>query len=178
MIRFLTLTTAANGYLNFMGNELGHPEWIDFPRAGNNWSYKYARRQWSLCDNKILAYHYLNLFDIDMISFVKKNKLFEEEYPYKIYENIPDQILVYKRKNLIFVFNFNPEKSFMDYGFEATQGKYKIVFNSDNLKYFGFNRIDENIEYQTTQNKTNKKHYLMVYAINRAVVVYKKIRGN
>lgn len=32
MIRLLTFSLGSKAYLNFMGNEFGHPEWIDFPR--------------------------------------------------------------------------------------------------------------------------------------------------
>ena len=67
MIRLLTSSTINGGYLNFMGNEFGHPEWIDFPREGNGWSHKYARRQWRLFDNKNLCYHYLGDFDSAMV---------------------------------------------------------------------------------------------------------------
>jgi len=175
MIRLITLTTAANGYLNFMGNEFGHPEWIDFPRLGNDWSYKHARRQWNLAENKDLAYFYLNIFDRDMISVMKKYNVFSEEYPYKIYENNTDKILVYRRNGLIFVYNFHTEKSYTEYGFEAPKGKYKIILNSDNPKYKGHNRIDENTEYQTIEDPKTKKHYLRIYAINRAVLVFEKI---
>jgi 1,4-alpha-glucan branching enzyme len=175
MIRIVTLTTAGNGYLNFMGNEFGHPEWIDFPRLGNNWSYYYARRQWVLSENKRLAYYYLNEFDRDMISLVKKHDLFREEYPYAIVKNVPDQVLVYRRNGLIFVFNFNPVQSFTDYGFEAEKGKYEIILNSDSPKYLGHNRIDENTEYFTTYDPFTKKHYLKVYAVNRAVLVFMKV---
>lgn len=176
MIRLVTLSTATNGYLNFMGNEFGHPEWIDFPREGNNWSYYYARRQWSLADNQRLAYYYLNQFDKDMLKIVKENNIFDEEYPYAIIRNDEDKILVFRRNKLYFVFNFNSEKSFTDYGFEAEEGTYKIILNSDSPKYLGHNRIDENIEYITIPDIKTKKSYLRIYAINRAVLVFKKVK--
>ncbi|MGE5357185.1 MAG: alpha-amylase family glycosyl hydrolase [Deltaproteobacteria bacterium] len=175
MIRLLTLSTAGNGYLNFMGNEFGHPEWIDFPRSGNDWSYHYARRQWNLAKNKRLAYYYLNEFDHDMISMVKKHKMFREEYPFAIDRNISDQVLIFRRNGLIFVFNFNPTHSFTDYGFEAEKGKYTLVLNSDSPKYLGHNRIDEKLEYYTVYEPATKKHYLKVYAVNRAVLVFRKV---
>jgi len=176
MIRLLTLSTATNGYLNFMGNEFGHPEWIDFPREGNNWSYQYARRQWNLSDNKRLAYYYLNQFDIDMINLVKENNIFDEEYPYALIRNIEDRILVFRRNGLIFIFNFNSDKSFTDYGIEAEPGSYKLVLNSDSPKYLGHNRIDENVEYMTIPDFKTRKDYLRIYAINRAVQVFKKVK--
>lgn len=75
MIRLLTITTAGDGYLNFMGNEWGHPEWIDFPREGNNWSYEHARRQWHLMEDPTLRYHFLNDFDKAMLKLVKREKI-------------------------------------------------------------------------------------------------------
>jgi len=175
MIRLLTLATAGEGYLNFMGNEFGHPEWIDFPRLGNDWSYAYARRQWHLAEDKNLAYYYLNIFDRDMINLAKKNKIFEKAKPFAIVQNSSDMILAFKRKNLLFVFNFNTTKSFFDYGIEIEEGDYTIVLDSDNPKYLGFNRIDEKMHYSTIYNQATKKHYLHIYAINRAVVVFQKV---
>jgi|TARA_B110001450_G_scaffold246123_1_gene259899 1,4-alpha-glucan branching enzyme len=63
MIRLLTASLGGDAYLNFMGNEFGHPEWIDFPREGNNNSYHYCRRQWSLFDNQDLRYSQLGEWD-------------------------------------------------------------------------------------------------------------------
>ena len=115
MIRLLTATTINGGYLNFMGNEFGHPEWIDFPREGNGWSCKYARRQWDLVDNKNLTYHYMADFDENMLKVIKSVKDFQATPIQEIWHNDGDQVLVYQRKDFIFVFNFNPKQSFTDY---------------------------------------------------------------
>lgn len=101
MIRLLTATTINGGYLNFMGNEFGHPEWIDFPREGNGWSCKYARRQWNLVDNKNLAYHYMGDFDAAMLEVVKSIKNFQATPVQEIWHNDGDQVLAYMRKDLI-----------------------------------------------------------------------------
>ncbi len=95
MIRLVSLATAGDGYLTFMGNEFGHPEWIDFPREGNGWSYQYARRQWHLCDDQLLKYHFLNDFDKAMIHLIKQDTMFDFQ-PFAIVQNIPDQILIFK----------------------------------------------------------------------------------
>ena len=121
MIRLLTATTINGGYLNFMGNEFGHPEWIDFPREGNGWC-KYARRQWDLVDNKNLAYHYLGDFDCAMLEVIKSMKNFQATPVQEIWHNDGDQVLAYMRKDLVFVFNFNPKQSFTDYGFLVPAG--------------------------------------------------------
>lgn len=175
IIRFITAVTAGGAYLNFMGNEFGHPEWIDFPREGNSWSYKYARRQWSLSDNKDLIYYFLKMFDKDMISFIKKYNILKDDKVYHIHQNDYDQVLVFKRSNLYFIVNFNPISSFFEYGFRAEKGNYKIVFNSDNSKYLGYDRVDETMIYKTTEDIETGKHYLKVYAANRAILVYEKI---
>ena len=100
-----------------MGNEFGHPEWIDFPREGNGWSHKYARRQWNLVDNKNLCYHYLGDFDSAMIHTLREMKNIQDTPVIEVWHNDSDQVLAYRRKNNIFVFNFNPTRSFTDYGF-------------------------------------------------------------
>ncbi len=176
VIRLLTAACAGEGYLNFMGNEFGHPEWIDFPREGNGWSHHYARRQWSLADNPKLAFHYLNTFDQDMIALLKKHKVLAAGKPLAIVQNINDQVLIFKRANLIFVFNINPSQSFVDFGLQVPKGHYEIILNSDNKKYLGHRRIDETLTYSTVTSKPDKKHYLNLYIPNRMCMVLKKVR--
>ncbi|MGL5980228.1 MAG: alpha amylase C-terminal domain-containing protein [Phocaeicola sp.] len=177
MIRLLTASTINGGYLNFMGNEFGHPEWIDFPREGNRWSHKYARRQWNLVDNKNLCYHYLNDFDVAMLQTISTTNV-EKEVLQEIWHDDNDQILAFKRKNLIFVFNFSPVKSYTDYGFLVPTGKYKIVLNSDSKSFGGNGFIDETVEHLTNFDplyKKDKKEWLKLYIPARTAVVLKKI---
>jgi len=148
LIRLLTLSLSQGGYLNFMGNEFGHPEWIDFPREGNNWSLKYARRQWNLVDDNMLKYKYLNNFDAAMIHFVEQNNILATS-PHVIVQDEATQILAYLRNNVLFVFNFSPTNSYTDYEIYAPEGEYKIVLNSDAKQFGGFGNIDETIIYKT-----------------------------
>src|SRR5690606_30450711 len=112
--RLITLSCAGGAYLNFMGNEFGHPEWIDFPREGNNWSYKHARRLWSIADNYELRFHWLKDFDRELIQLVRKHRLLEIPEIWKKWENKADQVLIYSRGDLLFVFNFSPNQSYND----------------------------------------------------------------
>jgi len=141
LIRFITLSTAGSGYLNFMGNEFGHPEWIDFPREGNNWSYKYARRQWHLVDDTGLKYHFLAHFDRDMIDLANRFNILDSSFPRLLFEHSPDKVIVFERAGLLFAFNFHPSSSYADYRFEALPGKYRMIFNSDAPEYGGHNRL-------------------------------------
>lgn len=173
MIRLATIVSAGNGYLNFMGNEFGHPEWIDFPARHNDWSYKYARRQWSLADDPELKYQFLALFDKEMIHLVKDEKLFEE-HPYAVVQNVSDQILVVKRGAYLFVFNFSPFNSYTDYGIDVEPGKYRIVLNTDNEKFQGFSRIDETIDYEAfSYEATELRHQLKLYIPAQTAFVLK-----
>lgn len=149
MIRLVTLATINGGYLNFMGNEFGHPEWIDFPREGNGWSYKYARRQWDLVDRKDLQYQFLNNFDNAMVELVSGVNNFQALAIEKLWEKDDDQVLAFKRGNLVFVFNFNPVKSFDGYGILAPAGKYRTVLSSDNPDFGGYGNVDEKVEHLT-----------------------------
>ncbi|PLX15129.1 MAG: 1,4-alpha-glucan-branching enzyme [Salinivirgaceae bacterium] len=176
MIRLITLATSGDGYLNFMGNEFGHPEWIDFPREGNNWSYKYARRQWSLCKNKKLRYHYLSDFDKTMLEVCRKEKILMQDYCNHIHDHESDQVLIFSRGNLFFVFNFNPTQSFTDYGFKVPAGDYKMVLNTDNKHFGGFANVDESIIYKAQQlpeAKSDDPHYLKLYIPSRTGMVLK-----
>jgi 1,4-alpha-glucan branching enzyme len=179
MIRLITASTINGGYLNFMGNEFGHPEWIDFPRQGNGWSYKYARRQWSLVDNPDLKYQYLGNFDKEMLHFIGEIKNFQNTPITKIWDNSGDQVLAFQRKDLIFVFNFNPTQSFAGYGILTPKpGEYKVVLNTDNPAFGGFGLIDESQNHFTQPDplyKKEKKEWLKLYLPARTGIVLQKI---
>lgn len=172
MIRLVTIATAGDGYLTFMGNEFGHPEWIDFPREGNDWSYKYARRQWNLVKDTNLRYQYLALFEKEMLKTIQKYKIFKQK-PFAIIQNTEDQILIFKRNKLLFIFNFNPVQSFADYGFEIDPGKYEIVLNSDNSIFDGFDCVDNTSHYLTEY--IGGKNLLKVYIPSRSALILSMI---
>ena len=172
MIRFVTLATAGDGYLCFMGNEFGHPEWIDFPREGNGWSYKYARRQWRLAKADYLRYKGLNDFDAAIIHlFAIQQLLSQPHYCYRADDS--DKTLCFTRGNYMFAFNFNPEMSFSDYWTEAPAGKWDTIMSSDRASFGGFDRIDENMSHLTTYQ--DGKNYLRLYLPSRTVTVLKKV---
>lgn len=181
MIRLITASTINGGYLNFMGNEFGHPEWIDFPREGNGWSYKYARRQWSLVDNPDFYYHDLNAFDEAMIHLLKEYLLPVHDkngkhlpWVYTLCDNEGDQVIAYRRDKLVFVFNWNGEKSFTDYGILAPEGKYKIILNTDAKAYGGFGLSDDSVEHFTQYDplyESEHKGWLKLYIPARSALV-------
>ena len=177
LIRLITLSTAGNGYLNFMGNEFGHPEWIDFPREGNNWSFKYARRQWHLVDDDNLKYRFLANFDRDMILLATRFKLLESSGPHLLYEHSDDKVIVFRRAELVFVFNFHPACSYTDYRFEAAPGKYQMFFNSDAAEYGGHSRLIPDQYHLTLHDplKQQDRNMLSLYIPNRTALVLKPI---
>ncbi|MDR0982930.1 MAG: alpha amylase C-terminal domain-containing protein [Culturomica sp.] len=174
MIRLITLATAGDGYLTFMGNEWGHPEWIDFPREGNGWSYNYARRQWSLVDDKLLRYRFLNAFDKAMIKIVRNKRTnFFAPSPKPLVRDIEKQLLVFERGKFLFVFNFSPNSSYSDYHFEVKAGKYKEVMTTDDVEFDGFDRLKKNAEHLTTFN--GEKNLLSLYVPSRTAIVLKYV---
>ncbi len=177
MIRLITFSTAGGGYLNFMGNEFGHPEWIDFPREGNNWSYKYARRQWQLAENKDLKYYYLSNFDKGMMKLQRDFKILNDLSINRVYENNEDKVVAFTRGDLLFVFNFHPTTSFTDYGIPV-KGKYSIVLDTDDKLFDGFNRIDRSTVYlsmrKAERSIINAPLYLYLYLPSRTAQVFKK----
>lgn len=175
MIRLVTIVLGGEAYMNFMGNEFGHPEWIDFPREGNNWSYHYARRQWSLVDNPNLKYRYLADFDKEMIKLVKKYNILKAGYGYKIMNDEDNNTLVFEKAGLIFVFNFHPTHSIPGYEFYVMEpGGYKIILNSDSPEFGGHNRVDDSRTYHTQLDPPAGKHYLKVYVPNRTALVFER----
>lgn len=177
MIRLITFATSGGGYLNFMGNEFGHPEWIDFPREGNNWSFKFARRQWNLAENKSLKYYYLGKFDRGMVKLQHDYKLLDNSYIDRIYENNSDKVIAFIRGDLLFVFNFHPTLSFTDYGIPIP-GRFRIILDTDDQLYGGFNRIDRKPLYlsikKAERNIINAPLYLYLYLPSRTGLVFNR----
>ena len=174
MIRLVTASTINGGYLNFMGNEFGHPEWIDFPRDGNGWSHKYARRQWNLVDNQELCYHWLGDFDREMLRVIKSQPRFNSTKVVEIWHDDGDQILAFMRGNLVFVFNFSPTRSFADYGFLVPKGSYGVVLNTDARDFGGNGLADDSVVHFTNFDPlyaADGKEWLKLYVPARSAVV-------
>lgn len=177
MIRLITASTIHGGYLNFMGNEFGHPEWIDFPRQGNGWSYKYARRQWSLVDNPNFYYSDLNRFDQAMVRLLQEHihttKDTMQDFE-KLWDNEGDQVVAYRRGKLVFVFNWSGTRSYTDYGILAREGKYKVVLDTDAPAFGGFGLCDDSVEHFTQPDGVYQpygKGWLKLYLPARSALV-------
>lgn len=174
LIRLFSISLGGEAYLNFIGNEFGHPEWIDFPREGNNWSYKYCRRQWSLVDNPNLKYKFLNQFDKDMIHMIRDNRILQSLGGKQLNMDDYNKTMIYERNNLVFALNFHPDHSVPDYHFHAPEkGDYQILLCSDEGKYGGFDRVDTKMTYSTFDMDQDTK--LSIYLPSRTGIVMKKI---
>ncbi len=178
MIRLVTASTLNGGYLNFMGNEFGHPEWIDFPREGNGWSYRYARRQWNLVDNLDLCYHYLGDFDKAMISLLRTTMPDIRRYEVKeVWHDDGDQVMAYTRGDLVFVFNFSPTRSYEGYGFRVAEGAYEVTLNTDSPQFGGNGFADDTLTHFTNFDPLLAKEgkgWLKLYLPARSAVVLKR----
>jgi 1,4-alpha-glucan branching enzyme len=174
MIRLVTAAAAGNGYLNFMGNEFGHPEWIDFPREGNNWSYHHARRQWSLSENTELRYHYLSDFDRKMIGIISRFGIYSHSCNH-IKTDQGDQVIAFERAGLLFVFNFHPSHSYTGYGLAVDAGKYICVLATDQTEFGGFGRFDTAQVYRTVVERSfGLKQNLKLYLPARTGIIFQR----
>ena len=172
MIRLFTLAGGGEGYLNFMGNEFGHPEWIDFPREGNGWSFHYCRRQWSLKNNPALKYEWLNDFDRDMVHLTKENNMFSQRMADLMLMKAPEQTLAFYRNGLMFVFNFHFHYSLNNVLVPVHQpGEYTVVLSSDDPKYGGFGNV-QTMTYPTKE--FDGRHYIELYIPARTCFVLKE----
>lgn len=171
MIRLVTLSLSSGGYLNFMGNEFGHPEWIDFPRLENHWSYAFARRQWALADNTSLKYAGLQQFDQTIIQLFHNTTILDAP-PQKVCDNNNDLVLAFTRSNYLFVFNFHPSTSFSHYEISCPQGLYSLLFSTDDPLYNGFGNIDSQTQYPTFCR--NQQHRIKLYLPCRTALVLKQ----
>lgn len=175
MIRLFTIALGGESWLNFMGNEFGHPEWIDFPRLGNDWSYSHARRQWSLSEKKFLKYHWLADFDRAMIGFVKANAITLSEPPWLLLADEANKTLVFERNHFIFVFNWHPEKAIPDYPIPVKEtGDYEVVLSTDDAAFGGFDRFDTQQKYPSFFN-SDKQATVRIYNVNRAAIILKRV---
>ena len=173
MIRLITLATAGHGYLNFMGNEFGHPEWIDFPRQGNSWSYAHARRQWHLVDDPHLKYRLLYAFDKAMLHLARQVNLLGHSGMRLLCEHSDDKVLVFERAGLVFAFNFHPTQSYSDYHIPAKTGKYQMILDSDAKEFGGHGRLVLNQEHITLLDSSRPagQFHLSLYLPNRTAIV-------
>ncbi|NNG00121.1 MAG: 1,4-alpha-glucan-branching enzyme [Desulfobacteraceae bacterium] len=179
MIRLITIATAGGGYLNFMGNEFGHPEWVDFPREGNQWSYKHARRCWYLADHPDLKYQYLNRFDKEMIALVRDTGILAAGHPSMMWEHTADKVVIFSRGDMIFAFNFHPTTSYTDYAFPAPEGVFKMVLDSDDPGYGGHGRLTSGFMHHTLIRPMGDGHtrQLQLYLPSRTALVLKNTGG-
>ncbi len=174
MIRLITMTLGGEGYLTFMGNEFGHPEWIDFPREGNGWSYHYCRRQWSLADNPFTRFKFLNAFEKAMVSMARKGRLFAGKIRYLNIDH-GNKIIAYSRGNNIFVLNFHPNRSQQDYFFPVEKaGAYEVVLTTDEGRFGGQDRMSTTYVYHT--EKRDGQLGIRTYLPSRTALVLKKVK--
>ena len=172
MIRLITLATAGSGYLNFMGNEFGHPDWIDFPREGNGWSYRYARRQWHLVDAPDLKYRLLARFDRQMIGLFARFDLLAGGEPERLWDHDGDKVLIFMRDGWVFAFNFHPVQSWPDYGFPAPAGSYRMVLNTDDERFGGHGRLAADQRHHGQEDEHSPRgSRLSLYLPSRTAVV-------
>lgn len=165
MIRLITFSLGGEGYLNFMGNEFGHPEWIDFPREGNNWSYHYARRQWSLPDTEHLRYGGLQNFDRAMQMLDEQYNLLEDPFIEQLMCHDDTKQLAFRRGPLVFIFNFHPTESYVGLRLPVPDPRdYQVILNTDAVQFEGLGRVPE----RTTYPRQNVPHYMR----NQSVQLY------
>ena len=177
IIRLYTMSLGGNGYLNFMGNEFGHPEWIDFPREGNGWSYKYCRRQWSLVDNPDLKFGWLNDFDKAMIRLAGEKKLLDDPAAVSLWIDPERKIISFSRGGLLFVFNFHnsySEQSFFLHAHTTGEGSYKVILSTDEKRFGGPGLIDHDYIYQTAYTEGRGLGF-NVYSPCRTAMVLERI---
>lgn len=169
IMRLLTAAAAGNGYLNFIGNEFGHPEWIDFPRKENNWSYIHARRQWSLSTKEDLRYRFLLAFDRE-ITALAGSLGFYSARPQTVWIDDQRKILVFERNDYWFITNFHPVDSYFGYDTFMQSGNYITILDSDDPKFGGFGLRTPDQRYTAVNDR------LKLYLPSRTILVLKRQR--
>ena len=173
MIRLITFSLGGEAYMNFIGNEFGHPEWVDFPRAGNNFSYHYCRRQWNLCDDQGLRFHFLFAFDKAMMRLDDKYKILNAKAQYISLMHEKDKLIVFEKGDLLFVFNFHPSNSFEHYRIGTKwQSEHLIVMDTDTEEFGGKARVRHSVYIQSYNEKwMGRPCYVQLYIPSRTGIV-------
>ena len=171
MARLLTISLSNSGYLNFMGNEFGHPEWIDFPREGNGWTYHYARRQWSLVDDENLKFKDLDNFDKAIVNLFKNENILKNDVYNQQIDN-QKKIISFERGDYVFCLNFHPNESQTDFKINVSGQKYELIFNTDILDFGGYEIIKNNKPYKSMGRF--RKKFIKVYIPARTAIILKK----
>jgi 1,4-alpha-glucan branching enzyme len=177
MIRLFSFASGGQAYLNFMGNEFGHPEWIDFPRKGNCWSHHYARRQWSLLHDKNLRYKYLAYFDRQMLECAYRHNFIQSFDQYLFYEHADDQVIAFRKGDVFLLFNFSPTQSYADYWVPFPDGEYQLILDSDAKCFDGQGRVEAGQKYFSKPEKDSKgnptgRRGIQVYLPSRTALVF------
>lgn len=179
MIRLITFSLGGEGWLNFMGNEFGHPEWVDFPREGNGYSHQYARRQWSLADNGFLRYGGLREFDRAMQQLDIQHNLLNDPFIERLMHHEQDRLLVYRRGPLVFVFNFHSTQSYTGLRIPIPDSfDYRIILNTDSKLFEGFGLVDESVPYWKQATPFHgREQSIQIYIPSRSAQVLMPIYG-
>ena len=176
MIRWITISMGAEGYLNFMGNEFGHPEWIDFPREGNNFSFHYARRLWSLADNDLLKYDWLLKWDGKMLEEIKKNKQLGNDI-FRLWLDNDRKVIAYRNKDIVYIFNFHPQNSYDSFQVPIhDKGKFKVILDTDDEEFGGFGRISKDVIYESKNLENTDYDGIEIYIPSRTALALKKVK--
>ncbi len=170
MLRLITMSLGGEGYLTFMGNEFGHPEWIDFPREGNGWSFHYCRRQWSLADDPDLKYRHLLAFEKAMVALAKKQKILGGRERQLELDNT-DKVLTYQKGNAYLTFNFHPVNSYDGRWIPVDgPGEYEVLLSTDDYDFGGQGRV----WHQTYRAEPGDNPGFRIYLPSRTAVVFRK----
>lgn len=174
MIRWITISMGSDGYLNFMGNEAGHPEWIDFPREGNGYSYDYAKRKWSILDASYLKYSYLGEFDKAMLKFVQKYKQLGSTI-FRLWLDNDRKVIAFRNKEIIYIFNFHPTNSYESFAIPIHDtGKFRTVLDTDESRFGGLNRISKDYIYTAEKLECTDYDGIKIYIPSRTALALEK----
>ncbi|MBC8142927.1 MAG: alpha amylase C-terminal domain-containing protein [Armatimonadetes bacterium] len=173
LIRLVTFAIGGDGYLNFMGNEFGHPEWVDFPREGNGESYQYARRQWSLADNPDLRYAELLAFDAALQGLDKRFHLLSDGLVEQLAANEEGKVLIFRRGALVFAANFHPSQSFTDYRVPVPdRADYALILSTDDAAFGGHDRVQNDARYPVhAESFGGREQSVSLYLPSRTALV-------
>jgi 1,4-alpha-glucan branching enzyme len=174
MLRLVTMGLGGEAWLCFMGNEFGHPEWVDFPRPENGWSYSHCRRRFDLPAEDHLKYKFFEAFDVLMCALENRFRFMASDQQFCSKKDQGDKVIVFERGPLLFVFNFHPCNSYTDYrvGHPWNEG-LRVLLDSDEGRFGGHMRLEWGHSNSAPPGEAwdNRYHSTQLYIPSRTVQV-------
>ena len=156
-------------WMSFIGNEFGHPDWVEFPTPDNDDCFEYAYRKWYLATDSALMYEKMAAFDRDLMHQRKIAVTWDESYMTAPLLDDNRKLSVFHRDRVVLVCNTTTDVSYEDVWVPVPeQGNYRVILSTEEHRYGGYGRVNENMQYATIAVDGNA--YIRLYVPSMSAI--------